>query len=87
MNTLFPSTNLLPFDGELYYYPNYFSIAKADEYFEVLFNQTPWQQDEVIMFGKKIITERKMCWYGTKDAAYTYSNIERIPLPLSLIHI
>jgi hypothetical protein len=33
-----------------------------------------WKNDEAILFGKKIITKRKVAWYGERPFEYTYSN-------------
>ena len=33
-----------------------------------------WENDEVIIFGKHIVTKRKVAWYGDSDCSYTYSN-------------
>jgi alkylated DNA repair dioxygenase AlkB len=33
-----------------------------------------WKNDEVVIFGKHIVTKRKAAWYGDSDYLYTYSN-------------
>ncbi len=40
-----------------------------------------WRNDEAIIFGKKIITKRKVAWYGDKAFEYTYSNTSKYALP------
>jgi alkylated DNA repair dioxygenase AlkB len=35
---------------------------------------TQWEKDEVIIFGKHITTKRKVAWYGDSKYLYTYSN-------------
>src|SRR5690606_23265469 len=40
-----------------------------------------WRNDEAVIFGKKIITKRKVAWYGEKPFAYTYSNSTKHALP------
>ncbi len=42
-----------------------------------------WENDKSRLFGKEIITKRKVAWYGTKPYAYayTYSHITRHALP------
>ncbi|MFM2155659.1 MAG: hypothetical protein RL516_408 [Bacteroidota bacterium] len=74
-------SNLLPLDGQLFYTPNCFSKTQSDFYFKQLLNEIPWQHDEVMMFGKKIITKRMTAWYGDEGCSYVYSNIQRNPLP------
>ena len=73
-------TNLLPSDGELFYFSNCFSKLESDFYFNQLLNEIPWQHDEVMMFGKKIITKRMTAWFGDEGCSYVYSNIMRVPL-------
>ena len=74
-------TNLLPYDGVADYYAGVFSRPKANEYFTQLMRTTAWQHDEAVMFGKRIITKRKVAWYGDEDYTYTYSKIARRALP------
>ncbi len=67
-------TNWLPYDGTVNYYGNIFSDIIAKEYFDTLFNEIEWKNDEANMFGKRIITKRKVAWYGDKAFPYSYSN-------------
>jgi len=67
-------TNLLPKDGTLNYYGPVFSAVDAPYYFDALLNTIDWKNDEIILFGKKIITKRKVAWYGDSGIEYTYSN-------------
>jgi alkylated DNA repair dioxygenase AlkB len=67
-------TNLLPKDGTLNYYGPVFSVMDSINYFELLLNTIEWKNDEIILFGKKIITKRKVAWYGDNGIEYTYSN-------------
>jgi alkylated DNA repair dioxygenase AlkB len=73
--------NLLPFDGTVYYHGKVFDRRESDAIFCILNTQIEWKHDEVMLFGKKITTKRKMAWYGDMGKQYTYSSIERIPLP------
>ncbi len=66
--------NLLPYNGEVIYYGTIFSLADANNYFKTLIEKINWQHDEVKIFGKHIITKRKVAWYGTKNFSYKYSN-------------
>jgi alkylated DNA repair dioxygenase AlkB len=40
-----------------------------------------WRNDEAVIFGKKIITKRKVAWYGNLPFEYTYSNTTKRALP------
>jgi len=75
--------NILPFDGETYYYGNVLSHEESLQYFEKLYRDIAWKQDELIIFGKKIITKRKVAWYGDQLFEYTYSNSTKKALPWS----
>ena len=69
-----PTTNLLPCDGVVNYYASIIEHAVAKSYFNVLYNTIEWKHDEANLFGKRIITNRKVAWYGDSEYAYTYSN-------------
>ena len=47
--------NLLPFDGELYYYGPVFTSEEVANWYQLLLHQIPWKHDELIMFGKKLL--------------------------------
>ncbi|MDF9798101.1 alkylated DNA repair dioxygenase AlkB [Catalinimonas alkaloidigena] len=66
--------NHLPYDGEVYYYGNIIRPEVADNYYEKLMHRIAWKYDEAVMFGKHIVTKRKVAWYGDEDYSYTYSN-------------
>ena len=66
--------NLLPYDGVVNYYGRLFSQEEANQYLAVLLNTIAWKNDEAVIFGKRIVTKRKVAWYGDTDFDYTYSN-------------
>ena len=68
-----PAQNLLPFDGELYYFGPIFSIAEANYWQQILTQNIAWKNDELLMFGKKIVTSRKVALYADNTTTYTYS--------------
>jgi len=72
--------SILPKDGIVYYYGQLMDSQEADEYLESLFNNVEWKNDEVIVFGKRIVTKRKVAWYGDKPFKYTYSNTTKSAL-------
>ena len=69
--------NLLPKDGGVNYYGKILSKEKSDYYYEELLNEIEWKNDKAIIFGKAIITKRKVAWYGDKPFEYTYSNTSK----------
>ncbi|HEX7367481.1 MAG TPA: alpha-ketoglutarate-dependent dioxygenase AlkB [Pelobium sp.] len=73
--------NLLPADGEVNYYGQIMSVQKAQEYLQYLLSEIAWKNDEAIIYGKHIITKRKVAWYADSNFSYTYSKISREALP------
>lgn len=73
--------NLLPKDGTVNYYGKLVSSKEADHYLEALLNKIEWKNDEAVIFGKRIITKRKVAWYGDRAFEYTYSNTTKLALP------
>jgi alkylated DNA repair dioxygenase AlkB len=80
-NIIDEKTNLLPKDGTVNYYGKLFDQKEADHYFQMLLANIDWRNDEAIIFGKKVITKRKVAWYGDKRFEYTYSKITKLALP------
>lgn len=76
-----PHENLLPQDGTVNYFGKIMDEAIANDYFEQLLTLIEWQNDQAIIFGKKIITKRKVAWYGDRAFEYTYSNSSKYALP------
>ncbi|WPP50379.1 alpha-ketoglutarate-dependent dioxygenase AlkB family protein [Catalinimonas niigatensis] len=74
-------SNLLPHDGIVNYHGTILQPEEADDYFERLLHCIAWKNDEAVMFGKHIITKRKVAWYGDEAYAYTYSNATKQALP------
>lgn len=72
-----PGHNLLPCDGIVNYYGKVLSQVEADHFLNELLHNIAWKNDEAVIFGKHIITRRKVAWYGDKEFSYTYSNITR----------
>lgn len=73
-NSVDKTKNLLPKDGTVNYYGKLLSEQEANNYLEDLLSNIEWRNDEAVIFGKKIITKRKVAWYGEKPFEYTYSN-------------
>ena len=69
-----PHRNLLPQDGTVNYYGKILEEEKANQFYLKLLNDIEWRNDEAVIFGKKIITKRKVAWYGDENFEYTYSN-------------
>lgn len=72
---------MLPYDGETLYYGPILNAAASHKYFEKLLESIAWENDQAIIFGKKIITKRKVAWYGEKAFPYRYSKVTKVALP------
>lgn len=76
-----PEKQVLPKDGYAFYLKDVFDVAASFDMFEYLIHHIPWKQDEVILYGKKILTRREFSWYGDEPYNYGYSKIQRSALP------
>ena len=73
--------NILPKDGTVHYYGKLLTKPAADAHYDTLLSNIKWKNDEAIIFGKLIITKRKVAWYGESSFSYTYSNTTKHALP------
>jgi alkylated DNA repair dioxygenase AlkB len=72
--------NILPFDGTVNYYGRVMGTAEADGYLQILLDTIQWKNDEARIFGRHIITKRKVAWYGDQSFDYAYSGTTRTAL-------
>jgi alkylated DNA repair dioxygenase AlkB len=73
--------NLVSRDGELYYLPDFIPQQEARELFEHLLKELAWQEEEVVIAGRRVKVPRLICWYGDEGAVYRYSGVVHDPLP------
>ncbi len=73
--------NLLPKNGVVNYSGKLFGTEEADLFFKRLKDTVEWKNDQAKIYGKLIITKRKVAWYADKDFEYTYSNTTKKALP------
>ena len=69
--------NILPFDGITNYHGIILDKIQCDFYYQQLLEKINWKNDEAIIFGKKIITKRKVAWYGDSEYSYTYAKVTK----------
>ncbi len=79
-----PSMNCLPKDGVVNYYGPVIPPEEAGHYFRCLLEHIEWKHDEAVIFGKHIVTQRKVAWYADHPFEYTYSKIRRRALPWTI---
>ena len=79
------SGNLLPFQGEAFFHPDFFSVEEADRYFKGLQEGLAWLQEPIWMFGKQILQPRLTALYGDPKVRYGYSGIAMEALPFTAV--
>lgn len=81
--SLFP-TEKIDFDlpnAAIVYYPNFIDLDQSNLFFNRLLQEVPWQQDEIIVYGKNHQQPRLTALYGNEGKPYAYSNIIMHPHP------
>lgn len=73
------AANLIPADGEVYFYPALFSPEESDQLFAALIENIQWKQEPVFIMGKEIMQPRLTAWYGDADKTYSYTGITMTP--------
>jgi alkylated DNA repair dioxygenase AlkB len=73
--------NILPFDGSADYYGRMLTTAEAKYYLDRMLKNIEWRNDEAVIFGRHIVTKRKVAWYGDQSYSYAYSGKVRDALP------
>jgi alkylated DNA repair dioxygenase AlkB len=75
--------NLLPRDGVAEYLGKICSPEESPTLFDDLLATSPWQPDEVVLFGRKRILSRKVAWMGDAGFTYSYSGTSKTASPLT----
>ncbi|MEO9946265.1 alpha-ketoglutarate-dependent dioxygenase AlkB [Paraglaciecola sp.] len=73
--------NIIDCDGLVEYHGLVIAAQEANQFFDALLHKIEWKSDEANIFGKQILTKRKVAWYGDKPFSYTYSNSTKMALP------
>jgi alkylated DNA repair dioxygenase AlkB len=68
-------------DGLVLYHENVISDEQIKLLYEELLNEINWENERVVMFGKEIITKRKVAFYSDESIVYTYAGKTKIGLP------
>lgn len=71
--------NLLPKDGEVLFFSNFFRMHECDIFFESLLRQVDWRHEPIFIFGEWKMQPRLTAWFGENDKTYTYSGITMTP--------
>ena len=75
------SHNLLPHNGEAFYFGPLYGTEEADRLFDKLMEEIDWQHDRVRLYGREIVTKREVAWHGNAPYQYTYSHNTKTALP------
>lgn len=87
---LFPPSGVLAdFDGHAELFPGFLETADADTLFTSLFDNTPWEQADLIVFGKRATEPRMSLWCADNGMDYGYSGSSRTahPIPQVLLPV
>lgn len=81
MQTLFPEEEITfdLIDAQVSYVPAFIGYEEANELFEKLLLQVNWQQDDIVVFGKKYQQPRLTALYGNDGKSYSYSSLTMFP--------
>lgn len=72
-------------DCELLYFPGFLPKEEADGYFDHLYREVSWRQDNIKVFGKVYPQPRLTALYGELNKTYTYSGLTMEPLALDSV--
>ena len=75
-------SNLLPHNGQTCYISNFINDTHPS-FLQQLLENAHWKHDELTLYGKKIITKRKVAFEGDDFIEYTYSKQKKIANPWS----
>lgn len=73
--------NFLPKDGCVKYFGAIISLSESDQFLNALLTSIQWENDQALIYGKHVVTKRKVAWYADQPFQYTYSNITKRALP------
>ena len=73
--------NILPQDGIALYYEKIVNDEEIKGLFDALLNNIHWENERVIMFGKEIVTKRKVAFFSDPSISYRYASKTKIGLP------
>jgi len=67
--------------SDFQYIGNFLDSVQAFHLLRKLYAELDWQQQEIRLFGRRLLQPRLSCWYGDEDAQYCYSGLRLNPLP------
>lgn len=77
-----PACELIPAqDAQLQFWSEALTPTDSEQCFNDLIASTPWRQDKIQLFGRRIAIPRLQAWYGDTHCHYSYSGLNLAPLP------
>jgi alkylated DNA repair dioxygenase AlkB len=73
--------NILPQDGIALYYEKIVNDDEVKQLYDALLNNIHWENERVVMFGKEIVTKRKVAFFSDPSISYRYTSKTKIGLP------
>jgi alkylated DNA repair dioxygenase AlkB len=70
-------------DASIRFYPNFLALKEADMFFNLLYQETPWRNDPITIFGKTYPQPRMTALHGHTTDPYGYSGIVMQPHPMN----
>ncbi|RFS23304.1 alpha-ketoglutarate-dependent dioxygenase AlkB [Chitinophaga silvatica] len=73
--------NIPLLNGEMDYYPKFFSEQESNALMQALRASLDWKQESMKLYGKDILFPRLMAWYGDAGSNYSFSGRNYTPVP------
>ena len=67
-NSLIKADNL-----SVEYIENFFDFDQSQLYMKHLINDIKWKREKIRMWGREIVTKKRIAWYADEGKSYTYS--------------
>jgi len=65
--------------ADVVYYPDFIKPDEAHQFYQTIYRETNWQQDDIKIFGKIYAQPRLTALYADNEKPYSYSNITMYP--------
>ena len=72
--TLDKNSSLIKADNlSVEYIENFFDFDQSQLYLKHLINDIKWKREKIRMWGREIVTKKRIAWYADEGKSYTYS--------------
>lgn len=78
-------TVVVDHDGRAELFPGFLTTMEADALHSGLVDSLPWEQADLIVFGRKVSEPRRSVWYAPTGMDYLYSNTRRTAHPMPAV--